>query len=289
MPTLITVLGPTASGKTARAIELAKQFDTEIVSCDSRQFYSELNIGVARPTPEELAEAPHHFIACRSVCAPYNVYDYEHDALKLLNQLFTTHDTVIAVGGSGLYVEALCHGMAYLPDPAPGLREELKRRIREEGLPALLHQLKELDPAYYDKVDQANPVRVQRALEVCITSGRPYSEILAEQQPEPRPFDIRTELVRREPAELRERINRRVDTMMRCGLPSEAQSLFNLRHLNTLHTVGYREFFSIWEEQGTETPSNLTPDQLNHVADDIKMNTWHYAKKQMTWLKKKTS
>lgn len=281
---LIFILGPTASGKTARAIELAQQLDTEIVSCDSRQFYSELNIGVARPSLEELAAAKHHFIACRSVVHPHNVFDYEQEALACLAKIFETHDTAIAVGGSGLYIDALRKGMAVLPDPAPGLREELQQKLKDEGVESLRAMLKLMDPDYYAQVDLANGVRIQRALEVCITSGKPYSQVV-NQPLRPRPFDIETIVIERNRDDLRQRIDLRVDMMVNLGLESEANAVYHLRHLNTLNTVGYKEFFNIWDDNGAPTP--LSQTQRKEVSDAIKLNTWHYAKKQLTWLKKK--
>lgn len=282
--TLRLILGPTAAGKTAFAIQLAKQLETEIVSCDSRQFYHELNIGVARPSPEELAEAPHHFIACRSVTDPYNVFSYEQEALSLLQDLFQTHDTVIAVGGSGLYIQALSQGIARLPDPDPDLRSQLQEKLRNEGVESLRSMLRTLDPDYYNTVDLANGVRIQRALEVTLTAGKPYSQLI-NQPPQPRPFNIVPTVITHPREILRQRIDRRVDQMMQSGLEDEARQLFPLRHLNTLNTVGYKEFFGLWESKG-DSPFPLTAMQRNQIADAIRLNTWHYAKKQLTWLNK---
>ncbi len=282
--TLRLILGPTAAGKTAFAIQLAKQLETEIVSCDSRQFYYELNIGVARPSPEELAEAPHHFIACRSVTAPYNVFSYEQEALSLLQDLFQTHDTVIAVGGSGLYIQTLSQGIARLPDPDPDLRSQLQEKLRNEGVESLRSMLRTLDPDYYNTVDLANGVRIQRALEVTLTAGKPYSQLI-NQPPQPRPFNIVPTVITHPRELLRQRIDRRVDQMMQSGLEDEARQLFPLRHLNTLNTVGYKEFFGLWESKG-DSPFPLTAMQRNQIADAIRLNTWHYAKKQITWLNK---
>lgn len=282
--TLRLILGPTAAGKTAFAIQLAKQLETEIVSCDSRQFYHELNIGVARPSPEELAEAPHHFIACRSVTDPYNVFSYEQEALSLLQDLFQTHDTVIAVGGSGLYIQALSQGIARLPDPDPDLRSQLQEKLRNEGVESLRSMLRTLDPDYYNTVDLANGVRIQRALEVTLTAGKPYSQLI-NQPPQPRPFNIEPTVITHPRELLRQRIDRRVDQMMQSGLEDEARQLFPLRHLNTLNTVGYKEFFGLWESKG-DSPFPLTAMQRNQIADTIRLNTWHYAKKQLTWLNK---
>ena len=282
--TLRLILGPTAAGKTAFAIQLAKQLETEIVSCDSRQFYHELNIGVARPSPEELAEAPHHFIACRSVTDPYNVFSYEQEALSLLQDLFQTHDTIIAVGGSGLYIQALSQGIARLPDPDPDLRSQLQEKLRNEGVESLRSMLRTLDPDYYNTVDLANGVRIQRALEVTLTAGKPYSQLI-NQPPQPRPFNIVPTVITHPRELLRQRIDRRVDQMMQSGLEDEARQLFPLRHLNTLNTVGYKEFFGLWESKG-DSPFPLTAMQRNQIADAIRLNTWHYAKKQLTWLNK---
>lgn len=285
MKKLVVVVGPTASGKTTRAIELAKEYGSEIVSCDSRQFYSELNIGVARPSKEELDAAQHHFIACRSVTEPYNVFTYEQEALSCLNKLFETHDVAVAVGGSGLYIDALCNGVAVLPDPSPELRKELQDKLRNEGVESLRSMLKVLDPEYYNQVDLANGVRIQRALEVCLTAGKPYSQMI--QQPrDTRPFEIEKVLITRERDELRSRINQRVDIMMAQGLEEEARQLFPLRHLNTLNTVGYKEFFAVWGK-GDNCPLPLSKSMREEVAEAIKLNTWHYAKKQITWFNKR--
>ena len=272
VPKLIIVAGPTAVGKTAYAIKLARQLDTEILSCDSRQFYRELRIGVARPTDTELATAPHHFIACRSVTRPYNIFDYSRDAMSLLQRLFASHSVVIACGGSGLYIDALLHEPARLPDPTPELRSSLQHTPIEEKR-AMLHRL---DPDYYARVDLSNPVRLQRALEVCITAGRPYSAVLSEQQTAPRPFQCEVRVLQTSADELRHRIDSRVDRMMADGLLDEVQSLLPYRHLNTLNTVGYRELFDAID--GTVT--------LEQAVDQIKLNTWHYARRQQTWMRR---
>lgn len=276
MKRLLFILGPTAAGKTVQAIEWAKRFDTEIVSCDSRQFYQEMDIGVARPSKAELAEVKHHFIACRSIEDPYNVYSYEQDAIKCIERLFEQHDTVIAVGGSGLYIEAICNGIAWLPDPKPGLRESLKAQFEREGIESFQRQLQQLDPSYYRQVDQQNPIRLQRALEVCLTSGRPYSELIAEQKRQKRPFQIERIVVNHEPEVLRDRINQRVELMLESGLEEEVRRLLPYRHLTPLNTVGYKEFFNAWDLGNNDTRA---------IAEAIKTHTWQYAKKQLTWLK----
>ena len=269
---LIIIAGPTAVGKTAHAVRLAQELGTEIISCDSRQFYREMSIGVARPTDDELAAAKHHFIACRSVTEPYNIYDYEHDAMAVIEHLFETHDTVVAVGGSGLYIDALRAKPAVLPSPSDELRAMLQQMPIEEKR----SQLRLLDPEYYARVDLRNPVRLQRALEVCLTAGRHYSDIIAEQESKPRPFSVEVRVLQMEPAALRERIDRRVDQMVADGLLDEVRSLMPYRHLNTLNTVGYRELFPVIEGNGT----------LEDAVAMIKLNTWHYARKQLTWCRR---
>lgn len=275
MKRLIVIVGPTAIGKTAAAIEVARQLETEIVSCDSRQFYKELDIGVARPSPEELAAAKHHFIACRSVTEPYNAFDYEHDALNTLSTIFESHDTAVAVGGSGLYVDALCNGINLLPDPTPELRAELSQKIADGHLDELLGELQRLDPEYYAIVDRQNPMRIQRALETIYTSGQPYSSLIGKKLPQ-RPFDIVKIGLQCERTELKERIYRRVDMMMGQGLPDEVRSLLPFRSLNTLNTVGYKEVFEYLDGRCT----------IGQATTNIKNHTWQYAKKQLTWLKR---
>lgn len=268
---LLIITGPTASGKTAEAVALARERNTEILSCDSRQFYREMRIGVARPTDDELAAATHHFIACRPVTEPYNISDYERDAMKVAQKLFAEgRDTVIAVGGSGLYVDALRQGVTAMPDPTP----ELRARLQQMPLEEKRAQLQLLDPDYYRRVDLRNPVRLQRALEVCYMTGRPYSQVIAESKPSERPFDIEVRVV--SVPDLRDRIDRRVDQMMADGLLDEVESLLPYRHLSTLRTVGYRELFPVLD--GTKN--------LADAVAEIKLNTWHYARKQMTWCRR---
>lgn len=272
MKRLIIIVGPTAIGKTATAVRMAQQMHTEIISCDSRQFYNEMNIGVARPSPDELEAAKHHFIACRSISNPYNVYDFEHDALALLDSLFVNHDTVIAVGGSGLYIDALCKGINLMPDPSPELRNKLSSRIANGQLDQMISELKRLDPDYYNVVDLKNPIRIQRALEVIYTSGLPYSQLIGMPLPD-RPFKIEKIGLRCQRDTLRQRIYSRVEIMMTQGLLQEAESLIPYRHLNTLNTVGYKELFSYFDGKCT----------LQQAVTDIKNHTWQYAKKQISW------
>lgn len=254
---------------------MAQELHTEIISCDSRQFYSELSIGVARPSDDELAAARHHFIACRSVTEPYNIYDYHRDAWRLLESLFAIHDTVVACGGSGLYVDALLQEPARLPDPSPELRSRLQQMPLEEKRA----QLRLLDPDYYSRVDLRNPVRLQRALEVSLTVGRPYSQVIAEHTAAPRPFEVEVRVISIPNSELRDNIDRRVDSMMSSGLLDEVRSVAHLRQLNTLNTVGYRELFPVVDGEAA----------LDDAVAQIKLNTWHYARKQITWMKKYTT
>lgn len=275
-PQLIIVAGPTAVGKTDYAVGLARQLQTEIVSCDSRQFYREMSIGVARPSGPQLAAVRHHFIASRSVTDPYNIFDYHHDALRVVRHLIATRGSAVAVGGSGLYIDALLHTPALLPSPTPELRSRLQAMPTEEKRA----QLRLLDPDYYARVDLRNPVRLQRALEVCLSAGRPYSAILAEQQQSPQPLlPTEVRLLSLPPDELRRRIDSRVDLMMQQGLLDEVRSLLPFRHLSTLNTVGYRELFDVVDPDGSHTP-------LDVAVSQIKLNTWHYARKQNTWMRK---
>lgn len=274
MKRLVVIAGPTAVGKTAEAVRLARRMGTEILSCDSRQFYSELRIGVARPSDSELRAAPHHFVACRPVSEPYNVFDYEQDALALLDRLFASHDVVLACGGSGLYIDALVKGCTRMPDPTPELRAALQQMPLEEKRA----RLRLLDPDYYARVDLCNPVRLQRALEVCLMTGRPYSRVLAEGQPQPHPFAVEVRVLALPPDQLRQRIDLRVDRMMEEGLLDEVRSLAPFRHLNTLRTVGYSELFAHLDGRCS----------LADAVAQIKLNTWHYARKQLTWMRRYT-
>ncbi len=276
--TLIVVVGPTGSGKSALAVELAKHYGAPVISTDSRQFYRGIPIGTAQPTAEEQAAAKHYFIADREVEDDFNCGKYEVEALALLDKLFTEHDHVVAVGGSGLYIQALCEGMDDLPDADPTLREELKQRLEDEGVVALAEELRRLDPAYAERADLCNPARVMRALEVCLTTGKPYSEQRSGKVAE-RPFHIikvGTDMPR---DILYERINRRVDMMIEEGLIEEARSVYPKRHLNALQTVGYREMFDYFDSKCT----------LEEAIELIKRNSRRYAKRQLTWFRRDTA
>lgn len=267
-------------GKTAYAIELALKHGTEIVSCDSRQVYSELDIGVARPTPDELRAVKHHLVACRSVQHPYNAYDFGQDALHIIADLHQHHDEVVAVGGSGLYLQALLGGVPDLPDPTPELRASLQQQLRDEGIESLRSQLKILDPKYYRQVDLANHARLQRALEVCLTTGKPYSSFSTHDKGGgTRNFETTVIELSRNRDDLRQRIERRVEQMMDLGLLNEVRSLLPYRHLQPLNTVGYKELFDYIDGRLS----------LDDALQQIKNHTWQYAKKQMTWLKKQSN
>ena len=272
---LLYVAGPTASGKTALAIALAKHFDTEIVSCDSRQFYKEMTLGTAVPNSEELAAAPHHFIQQRSIREPYSVGDFQREALKTLKTLFKTKDTVILVGGSGMYADALIDGLDVFPEIDPQIRLDLNAKLHNEGIEALSGQLKKLDLTYYGKVDLGNPHRLIRALEVCLESGLPYSSFLGNKKA-PDFFTTKKIVIQWKRQTLYQRINLRVDQIVAAGLEEEARKLYPNKNENALQTVGYREWFIHFDG---------TTDQATAI-EEIKKNTRRYAKRQITWFKR---
>lgn len=272
---VIVVGGPTAVGKTACSIHLAQHYHTEIISADSRQLYQQLNIGTAKPTTEELAAVPHHFIDILPPEVEYNAGKFERDALQLLEKLFLKHDVVVVAGGSGMYVQALCHGIDEMPAVPAHLRDSLNRRLETEGLQTLVGELIEKDPAYAMEVDRHNPQRIIRALEVCLFSGQPYSSF-RKQKISNRPFNIIKIGLERPRHELYARIDQRMDAMLAEGLLGEAAGLYPFRRLNALQTVGYKEIF----------------DYLDGVYDQeeairlLKRNSRRYAKRQLTWFKK---
>lgn len=272
---LLYVAGPTASGKTALAIALAKHFDTEIVSCDSRQFYKEMTLGTAVPNSEELAAAPHHFIQQRSIREPYSVGDFQREALKTLKKLFKTKDTVILVGGSGMYADALIDGLDVFPEIDPQIRLDLNAKLHSEGIEALSWQLKKLDLTYYEKVDLGNPHRLIRALEVCLESGLPYSSFLGNKKA-PDFFTTKKIVIQWKRQTLYKRINQRVDQIVAAGLEEEARKLYPNKNENALQTVGYREWFIHFDG---------TTDKATAI-EEIKKNTRRYAKRQITWFKR---
>ncbi|MBR5133025.1 MAG: tRNA (adenosine(37)-N6)-dimethylallyltransferase MiaA [Alistipes sp.] len=277
-PTLIVIVGPTGSGKTSLSIDIARHYSAPIISTDSRQVYRGMAIGTAQPSAEELAAAEHHFIADREIFDDFNCGRYEQEALARLEELFSKHDVVVAVGGSGLYIQALCDGLDALPEADDELRQELKHRLENEGIESLVAQLRELDEKYVEEVDVYNPQRIVRALEVCLVSGRPYSELRRGSVAQ-RNFDIIKVGTEMDREVLYDRINRRVDIMLRDGLLSEVEALLPHRHLNSLQTVGYREFFDYFDGKCS----------LEESIELVKRNSRRYAKRQMTWFRRDES
>ena len=273
--TLIVIVGPTGSGKTALSLSVAQHYACPIISTDSRQFYRGIPIGTAQPTAEEQAAVEHHFIASHALEDDFNCGAYEVAALKRLEELFLKHDVVVAVGGSGLYIKALTDGMDDLPGVSSELRQSLSARLQSEGLEALAEELKALDPAFYEVVDRKNPARVLRALEVCIATGKPYSSLRTGVRRE-RDFNIVKIGTQMDREVLYERIDRRVDIMIDEGLEQEARAVYDKRHLNSLQTVGYREMFDYFD--GTTT--------RDEAIELIKRNSRRYAKRQMTWFRR---
>lgn len=272
---LIVIGGATATGKTALSIQLAQYFNAEILSCDSRQFYREMTIGTAKPAKEELEAAPHHFIDSLSVTEDYNVGDFERDALALLDQLFLHNDVAIMVGGSGLFIRALCEGLDEYPDIPEEVKTEVQKLYELEGIEGLQTALKESDPSYFQKVDLKNPVRLIRALNVIKTSGKPFTSFQNQEKKKRSFAPIYINLTMNREV-LYERINRRVDLMMQEGLLNEAKPLFPLKEKNALQTVGYQELMDYFEGKVT----------LETAVDLIKRNSRRYAKRQMTWFRK---
>lgn len=272
---LISIVGPTAIGKTSLSIKLANYFNTEIVSADSRQFFKEMSIGTAAPTIEELAAAPHHFIHHKSITENYNVGAFEKEALKTIEELHQKHDIVIMVGGSGLYVDAVTKGLDYFPDVDPSIREQLNNTLEKEGLESLRLQLKNLDELAYNTIAIDNPHRVIRALEICIGTKQPYSSFLNKDKNK-RPFKTITIGLTADREIIYDRINQRVDIMVENGLIEEVKSLIKYKHLNALNTVGYKEIFNYLDEKWT----------LDFAISEIKKNSRRFAKRQLTWFKK---
>ncbi len=272
---LIVIAGPTAVGKTALAIQLANHFHTEIISADSRQFYREMNIGTAKPSEEELKSAKHHFVNSLSIHDDYNVGMFEADVIKCLADVFSRHDVAILCGGSGLYIDAVCNGMDNLPEQDNELRKKLSHLYLEKGIEALQQKLQQLDPDFYEEVDRDNPHRMIRAIEVCMVSGKKYSE-LRKKQKVTRPFAILKTGIEDDREKVYQRINDRVDKMMADGLEAEAKSLHHYKHLNALQTVGYKELFDYFESKIT----------LDEAISLIKQHTRNYAKRQWTWFRK---
>lgn len=278
MPKLLVVSGPTAVGKTSFCVQLAQALNTEVISADSRQFYAEIPIGTAAPTIEEMQGVKHHFVGHLSIHDYYNVSMFEQQALQILHTLYKEHNTVVLAGGSGMYIDVLCHGIDNLPDADEALRAQLLSVWEQEGTLACWHRLKQLDEAYAAEVDPNNHKRILRALEVCYQTGKPYSSFRSHARQQ-RGFDIVKICLTMPREQLVERINKRTDIMVEQGLVQEAEKVYPYRHLNSLNTVGYRELFDYFDGKCT----------LNFAIDKIKTNTRRYAKRQMTWFKKENS
>lgn len=275
---LIVLLGPTAVGKTDLSINIANNFKAEIISADSRQFYKGLEIGTASPDKETLSKIKHHFIGNLDITSKYDIFEYEKDVIALLKNLFSHNDNTILTGGSGMYIDAVCKGVDDLPDADKDIREQLEKQLKEDGIESLRIQLRKLDPEYYKIVDISNPVRLIRGIEVCLITGVTYSS-LRYGKSKPRDFKIITIGLNRNRDELYERINSRVDQMIKNGLLEEAEKNYEFRNCNALKTVGYKEIFEYLDKKIT----------LEKAIEKIKTNTRRYAKRQMTWFNRDKS
>ena len=273
--TLVILTGPTGIGKTKTEIEIAKYFNTEIISADSRQIFKELSIGTAVPSNTELSTVRHHLIQTYSLQENYNASRYETEVLLLLDQLFKKYNLVLMVGGSMLYIDAVCNGIDIMPDVDPEVRNELIGKLEFEGIESLRLQLKKLDPDYYNQVDLKNPTRIIHALEISIMTGKPYSSYRSNPKKN-RPFKMIKIGLNCNRAELHKRINNRVDQMLKFGLEEETRKVYHLKHLNSLNTVGYREFFDYFDGLISR----------EKAIELIKRNTRRYARKQLTWFRK---
>ena len=273
--TLIVITGPTAVGKTDLCLDIAKYFGIPIINADSRQIYREIKIGTAAPTEEQLQQVRHYFVGTQALTDYYSASIYEQEVMSLLDTLFQTSDYALLSGGSMMYIDALCNGIDDIPTVDDETRNTLKRRLAEEGLESLCEQLRVLDPEHYEIVDKKNPRRVVHALEICLMTGRTYTSFRTNEHKE-RPFNIIKIGLTRDREIIYERINRRVDIMMEQGFLDEARSVYPLRHLNALNTVGYKELFAYLD--GTWS--------LDEAIERIKGNTRRYARKQLTWYKR---
>lgn len=273
--TLIVITGPTAVGKTDLCLDIAKYFGIPIINADSRQIYREIKIGTAAPTEEQLRQVRHYFVGTQALTDYYSASIYEQEVMHLLDTLFQTSDYALLSGGSMMYIDAVCNGIDDIPTVDDETRDTLKRRLAEEGLESLCEQLRVLDPEHYEIVDKKNPRRVVHALEICLMTGRTYTSFRTNEHKE-RPFNIIKIGLTRDREIIYERINRRVDIMMEQGFLDEARSVYPLRHLNALNTVGYKELFAYLD--GTWS--------LDEAIERIKGNTRRYARKQLTWYKK---
>lgn len=271
-------MGPTGVGKTSQSLAIARLLKSPVINCDSRQIYKELKIGVARPAEEELSQVKHYFIASHTIHQTYSAGDYEREAWDLVMKLAPSHEYLLMVGGSGFYIDAFTDGIDHMPPSDPEIREELARTAEDpQGYEALQFRLKELDPLTWTRIDKANKRRVLRALEVCLSSGKPYHYFLKHTAKE-RPFEIEKIMMERPRAELYERIDRRADEMMKAGLLEEARSLYPYKKLPALQTVGYRELFAHFDGEYS----------YNEALRLIKRNTRRYAKRQLTYWRNET-
>ncbi|MFV8226601.1 tRNA (adenosine(37)-N6)-dimethylallyltransferase MiaA [Christiangramia aquimixticola] len=275
---LVNIVGPTAIGKTALSIEVAKHYSTEIISADSRQFYKEMNIGTAVPEPEELNAVPHNFIQHKSIEETYNVGDFEKDAIARLTEIFSENKLAVMVGGSGLFTKAVIEGLDDFPEADPKIRENLNEHLEKDGIDWLQQKLFILDPDYYRIADVQNPHRLIRALEICIATGKPFSSFLNTKK-DSRDFKTISIGLTAERELIYDRINQRVDIMIETGLEEEARNLFPYRKLNALNTVGYKELFNYFEGNS----------DLDTAVAEIKKNTRRFAKRQLTWFRKDES
>lgn len=272
---LVCIVGPTAVGKTKLCIDIAQELNSEIISADSRQVYQEMSIGTAKPTPEELAHVKHHFIGIHIIQDDFSAGQYEKEGLELLTELFKKYETVILTGGSGLYINALLHGLSDIPEVTDGIREGLNQRLQSHGLASILEELEQVDPEYYAVVDKANPHRVLRGLEVFQATGQKFSGYRVGRTVD-RPFNIVKIGLERPREELYERINKRVDIMFEMGLVDEVKKLIGFKHMQALQTVGYKEIFDYLDGDFT----------LEEAIDLVKRNSRRYAKRQLTWFKR---
>lgn len=275
MKKLLVLLGPTGVGKTALSIELAQYYDTSIISADSRQFYRGIEIGTASPTPSQQNQIKHYLVGMLNIENYYNASEFEHDALQIISELHKENDVALVSGGSMMYVDALCHGIDDVPTIDENLRKELYKLYEQEGLDPIRAQLKILDPEFYNQVDLKNYKRVIHALEVCLMTGKPYSSFRKRKKKD-RPFQIIKIGLMRDREDLYNRINLRVDEMIREGLLNEAEKHYPKRHLNSLNTVGYKELFKYMDGEWA----------LDFAINKIKQNTRIYSRKQMTWFKR---
>lgn len=272
---LINIIGPTAIGKTSLSIKVARHFNTEIISADSRQFFKEMKIGTAVPEKHELEAASHHFIQHISVEDNYSVGDFERDAIRKLEELFQSHDLVVMVGGSGLYIKAVTEGLDNFPEVDPQIRKNLNKHLEEDGIDWLQQKLFVLDPEYYKTADVQNPHRLIRALEICIETGKPFSSFL-DQEKQARDFKTISIGLTADRELIYDRINKRVDLMIENGLVEEARALYSKKELNALNTVGYKELFQYFDGD----------IDLETAISEIKKNTRRFAKRQLTWFRK---